>query len=87
MVYLSLGTSDPYVKFKIGNRIVYKSKTVFKCLDPKWDEHFVLAIDDVFQPVQLRAYDYDFGFQDDFLGAANIDLTKLDIAKYDNLHD
>ena len=79
---MSVGTSDPYIKFKIGNRIVYKSKIVTKSLDPKWDEHFVIPIEDVFQPVQLRAYDYDFGFQDDFLGAAIIDLTQLDISKY-----
>ncbi|XP_054159573.1 multiple C2 and transmembrane domain-containing protein-like [Oppia nitens] len=73
------GTSDPYVKFKIGNKIVYKSRIVAKCLDPKWDEYFVLPIDDVFQPIIIKAYDYDFGFQDDYLGAASIDLTKLDL--------
>lgn len=76
--YFPTGTSDPYVKFKIGNRVVYKSRTVSKCLDPKWDEYFIIPIDDVFQPVMLRAFDYDFGFQDDYLGAATVDLTKLD---------
>ncbi|CAG2116095.1 unnamed protein product, partial [Medioppia subpectinata] len=52
---------------------------VNKCLDPKWDEYFVIPIEDVFTPVLIKAYDYDFGFQDDFLGATSIDLTKLDI--------
>jgi len=73
------GTSDPYVKFKFCNRVVYKSRIVSKCLDPKWDEYFIIPIDDVFQQISVKAYDHDFGFQDDFLGAASIDLTKLDI--------
>ena len=55
-----------------------------KCLDPKWDEYFVIPIEDVFQTIQIRAFDHDFGFQDDFLGAAYIDLTKIDISKYFN---
>ncbi|CAG2163718.1 unnamed protein product, partial [Oppiella nova] len=80
------GTSDPYVKFKIGNKIVYKSRIVNKCLDPKWDEYFVIPIEDVFQPVLIKAYDYDFGFQDDFLGATSIDLTKLDLQHPTDLH-
>lgn len=35
------GTSDPYVKFKVGGRLLYKSKTVHKDLNPVWDEAFV----------------------------------------------
>ncbi|RWS16204.1 multiple C2 and transmembrane domain-containing protein 1-like isoform X8 [Dinothrombium tinctorium] len=75
------GTSDPYVKFKIGNKIVYKSRIVSKCLDPQWDEFFAVLIEDVFQPLCLKVYDYDFGFQDDYLGGATIDLTKLELNK------
>ncbi|CAG2175855.1 unnamed protein product, partial [Oppiella nova] len=41
---------------------------------------------DVFQPVLIKAYDYDFGFQDDFLGATSIDLTKLDLQHPTDLH-
>lgn len=53
-----------------------------KCLDPVWDEFLTIAIDDVYQPVVLRAYDYDFGFQDDYLGSATIDLTQLELNKW-----
>ncbi|KAI1296773.1 Multiple C2 and transmembrane domain-containing protein 1 [Halotydeus destructor] len=71
------GTSDPYIKFRLGNKQVYKSRTVQKSLSPKWDEYFVVAVEDAFQPLVLRAYDHDFGFQDDYLGTCAVDLTRL----------
>lgn len=74
----SSGTSDPYVKFKIGNQIVYRSRTVFKSLNPIWDEHFVLAIENICEPIIVKVYDYDYIFMDDFLGSSSIDLTLFD---------
>ena len=65
------------MKFRIGNKQVYKSRTVSKTLNPKWDEYFIVPVEDVFQPLVLRAFDHDFGFQDDYLGTASVDLTKL----------
>ena len=41
------GTSDPYVKFKIGNNEVGRSQVIKKNLDPIWDEEFNITIDDV----------------------------------------
>lgn len=74
----SCGTSDPYVKFFIGDKVMYRSKTVKKSLDPKWDENFTLPIEDIFTPLVIRGFDYDFGFSDDFLGEAAVSLTQLD---------
>uniref|UniRef100_A0A646QG56 Multiple C2 and transmembrane domain-containing protein 1 n=1 Tax=Hemiscolopendra marginata TaxID=943146 RepID=A0A646QG56_9MYRI len=74
----SCGTSDPYVKFKVGGRLLYKSKTINKNLNPEWDEHFTLPIEDVFQPIHVKVFDYDFGLQDDFMGSAYLDLTTLE---------
>jgi Ca2+-dependent lipid-binding protein len=71
------GTSDPYVKFKLGNRQVYRSKTISKTLNPVWNEHFTTILDNINQILSLRVYDYDFGFQDDYLGTASIDLMKV----------
>lgn len=48
------GTSDPYVKFKVGGRMLYKSKTVHKDLNPKWDETFIVPIEDPFQPINIK---------------------------------
>ncbi|XP_076373658.1 multiple C2 and transmembrane domain-containing protein 1-like [Tachypleus tridentatus] len=77
----SCGTSDPYVKFKLGGRQLYKSRTIPKTLNPYWDEFFSLPVEDVFQPLYVHVYDYDFGLQDDYMGSAQVDLTFLDLNK------
>lgn len=48
------GTSDPYVKFKINGKLVYKSKTIYRDLNPLWDESFTLPIEDPFTPVHIK---------------------------------
>lgn len=48
------GTSDPYVKFKIGGRLLFKSKTLHKDLNPVWDETFIVPIEDPFQPINIK---------------------------------
>ncbi|XP_049543863.1 multiple C2 and transmembrane domain-containing protein [Anopheles darlingi] len=73
------GTSDPYVKFKIGGRLLYKSKTVHKDLNPIWDETFVVPVEDPFQPIIIKVFDYDWGLQDDFMGSAKLCLTTLEL--------
>ncbi|XP_063862004.1 multiple C2 and transmembrane domain-containing protein 1-like isoform X4 [Scylla paramamosain] len=75
------GTSDPYVKFKVAGKLAYKSKTVYKDLNPTWDESFTVGIEDPFEPVTVKVFDYDWGLQDDFMGLATIDLTTLDLDK------
>ncbi|XP_069137876.1 LOW QUALITY PROTEIN: multiple C2 and transmembrane domain-containing protein 1-like [Argopecten irradians] len=75
----SCGTSDPYVKFKIGSKQYYKSKTVFKNLNPQWDERLTIPIEDVYRPVNVKVFDYDRGISDDPMGSAEIDLTTLEL--------
>ncbi|CAL4063301.1 unnamed protein product, partial [Meganyctiphanes norvegica] len=79
------GTSDPYVKFKVNGKLVYKSKTVYKELNPSWDETFSTHIEDVFEPVIIKVFDYDWGLQDDFMGMARLDLTALDLNTTEDL--
>ena len=71
----SCGTSDPYVKFFHDGKMVYKSKTVYKQLNPVWDEKFDLIIEDVSLPLDIKVYDYDWGLRDDFMGQAQIVLS------------
>uniref|UniRef100_A0A8C5LYR9 Multiple C2 and transmembrane domain-containing protein 1 n=1 Tax=Leptobrachium leishanense TaxID=445787 RepID=A0A8C5LYR9_9ANUR len=73
------GTSDPYVKFKIGGKEVFRSKTVNKNLNPVWDEKVCLLIDNLREPLYVKVFDYDFGLQDDFMGSAFLDLTTLEL--------
>ncbi|XP_062553215.1 multiple C2 and transmembrane domain-containing protein isoform X2 [Armigeres subalbatus] len=79
------GTSDPYVKFKVGGRLLYKSKTVHKDLNPVWDETFVVPVEDPFQPINIKVFDYDWGLQDDFMGSAKLNLTSLELNRAEEL--
>ncbi|XP_076464981.1 multiple C2 and transmembrane domain-containing protein 1-like isoform X2 [Babylonia areolata] len=81
----SCGTSDPYVKFKVGGKQVYRSKTIFKNLNPRWEESFTIPIEDVTKPLYLKVYDYDRGFHDDPMGNALIDLSVLELGKKTDL--
>ena len=54
----SCGTSDPYVKFSWKGKPVYKSKTIYKDLNPFWDEAFILTLDDPLQALELKVRIY-----------------------------
>ncbi|XP_075449345.1 multiple C2 and transmembrane domain-containing protein 1 isoform X2 [Ascaphus truei] len=73
------GTSDPYVKFKIGRKEVFRSKTVHKNLNPVWEEKVCLLLDNLKEPLYVKVFDYDFGLQDDFMGSAFLDLTTVEL--------
>ncbi|XP_031704827.1 multiple C2 and transmembrane domain-containing protein 1 isoform X9 [Anarrhichthys ocellatus] len=72
------GTSDPYVKFKIAGKEVFRSKTIHKNLNPLWDERVSLLVDNLKDPLYVKVFDYDFGLQDDFMGSAYLDLESLE---------
>lgn len=63
----------------MSGKLVYKSKTVHKNLNPEWNERFIIPVEDVFQPLQIKVFDYDWGLQDDFMGCASFDLTSLEL--------
>ncbi|KAM7416510.1 hypothetical protein PAMA_018525 [Pampus argenteus] len=72
------GTSDPYVKFKIAGKEVFRSKTIHKNLNPVWDERVSLLVETVRDPLYVKVFDYDFGLQDDFMGSAYLYLETLE---------
>uniref|UniRef100_A0A096M1P5 Multiple C2 and transmembrane domain containing 1 n=1 Tax=Poecilia formosa TaxID=48698 RepID=A0A096M1P5_POEFO len=74
----SPGTSDPYVKFKIGGKEVFRSKTIHKNLNPVWDERVILLVETLREPLYVKVFDYDFGLQDDFMGSAYLHLESLE---------
>ncbi|XP_030375168.1 multiple C2 and transmembrane domain-containing protein isoform X2 [Scaptodrosophila lebanonensis] len=79
------GLSDPYVKFKVGGRLLHKSRTIHRDLNPVWDEVFIVPVEDPFQPIIVKVFDYDWGLQDDFMGSAKIDLTQLELGKAEDI--
>ena len=73
------GFSDPYCKFRLNDKEVYKTKVQKKTLHPSWNEFFEVPV-----PSRTAAnftcdvYDWDFGDKADHLGATKINLTALD---------
>ncbi|WPH00738.1 Hypothetical protein R9X50_00356800 [Acrodontium crateriforme] len=73
------GYSDPYCKFKLDGKDVFKTKVQKKTLHPAWNEFFEV-------PVRSRTaskftcdvFDWDMGGGDDHLGATSIPLGALE---------
>lgn len=74
------GTSDPYVKFKLEGKQLYKSKVIYKNLNPRWNESFSYPLRDREHIVDVRVYDKN-RTADDFMGASTIPLKNLDLYK------
>jgi len=81
----SNGLSDPYTKIdvKIGSKkpISFKSKTIYKTLNPTWNEvyevpHFTM--DDVSSTsIKFNLWDWDMGFTHDNIGFVEISGSTL----------
>ncbi|XP_039881580.1 multiple C2 and transmembrane domain-containing protein 2 isoform X2 [Simochromis diagramma] len=74
------GTSDPYVKFKIEGKQFYKSKVVYKDLNPRWNESFSHPLRDREYNIEVRVYDKN-RTSDDFMGSSFISLRDLELQK------
>ncbi|XP_005933102.1 multiple C2 and transmembrane domain-containing protein 2 isoform X1 [Haplochromis burtoni] len=74
------GTSDPYVKFKIEGKQFYKSKVVYKDLNPRWNESFSHPLRDREYNIEVRVYDKN-RTSDDFMGSSFISLRELELHK------
>ncbi|XP_067411731.1 multiple C2 and transmembrane domain-containing protein 2 [Emydura macquarii macquarii] len=72
------GTSDPYVKFKLNGKTLYKSKVIYKNLNPVWDEIVVLPIQRLDQKLRVKVYDRDLT-SSDFMGSAFVVLSDLEL--------
>ncbi|KAM6936931.1 multiple C2 and transmembrane domain-containing protein 2 [Xenentodon cancila] len=73
-------TSDPYVKFKLEGKQFYKSKVVYKNLNPRWNESFSHPLRDREHIVEVRVYDKNLT-ADDFMGSGSISLKNLELNK------
>uniref|UniRef100_A0A6Q2XME5 C2 domain-containing protein n=1 Tax=Esox lucius TaxID=8010 RepID=A0A6Q2XME5_ESOLU len=76
--FLFSGTSDPYVKFKLDGKTIYKSKVVYKNLNPTWNESFSVPIRDLAQRLYIKVYDRDLTM-DDFMGSSYVLLSDLEL--------
>ncbi|KAM6981306.1 multiple C2 and transmembrane domain-containing protein 2 [Aplochiton taeniatus] len=74
------GTSDPYVKFKLDGKTLYKSKVVYKNLNPTWNETFAFPVKELNQRLYIKVYDRDLTM-DDFMGSSSVLLSELELEK------
>lgn len=73
------GYSDPYCKFNMNGKEIFKSKTQKKTLHPAWNEFFEVPVRSrTAAQFELVVYDWDFGDKADLLGRANINLDVLE---------
>lgn len=75
----SNGKSDPYCKFELNGREVFKTKVQKKTLHPAWNEFFEVPIPSrTAADFNVKVMDWDFADKPDFLGGAAINLESLD---------
>ncbi|XP_029008653.1 multiple C2 and transmembrane domain-containing protein 2 isoform X2 [Betta splendens] len=74
------GSSDPYVKFKMEGKQLYKSKVVYKNLNPRWNESFSYPLRDRDHVMEVRVFDKN-RTTDDFMGASAISLKEMELYK------
>jgi hypothetical protein len=78
------GTSDPYVKVYYGSEEKYITNTVYKNLNPIWNEKLSFFVYDLNIPIYFYLYDYDRIGRDESMGSTKIDLWKIPFEKVYN---
>ena len=79
VIYTFIGTSDPYMKCMHGQDKLFQTKSIVKTVNPKWDENFIVHLDNPFKPITLQVFDKDLVGSDDFMGEASIELSELNL--------
>lgn len=73
------GFSDPYCKFSLNGKEIYKSKVQKKTLHPAWNEYFEVPVQSRTAAIfDVNVFDWDFGDKADHLGKAAINLEILE---------
>lgn len=73
------GFSDPYCKFMLNDKEVFKTKTQKKTLHPAWNEYFEVPVRSrTAADFLVNVFDWDFGDKADFLGKSTINLEILE---------
>lgn len=54
LLVLLAGSSDPYVKFEMAGRDVFRSRTVRKNLNPVWNHKTTLVTHNLGEPLHVK---------------------------------
>ncbi|EFJ10173.1 hypothetical protein SELMODRAFT_123924 [Selaginella moellendorffii] len=72
------GSSDPYVKVKVGEGYPAKTEIRKRSVNPVWNQVFAFGKDKIQGPtVEITVWDADKVSKDDFLGFVQFDLTEI----------
>ncbi|KAJ7192942.1 hypothetical protein O6H91_Y519500 [Diphasiastrum complanatum] len=72
------GSSDPYVKVKVGEGRAAQTRTLPKSLNPEWNQVFAFGKEKVQGPtMEITVWDEDKTSKDDFLGAVTFELSEI----------
>jgi len=74
------GKSDPYCVLFV-ERQKEKTRTVKKCLNPKWDAKFEFYVSDKDASLEVDVFDWNRILADDFLGKVTIPVSSLSDGK------
>lgn len=69
------GLSDPFVRLQLGSTKA-KSATVYKDLNPSWNEEFIFSVDGSDDELLVVVWDED-RFSRDFLGQVKIPISDV----------
>ena len=73
------GFSDPYCKFYLNGKDVFKTGVQKKTLHPAWNEFFEVPVNSrTAAKFHVKVMDWDFGDKADLLGEADINLDLLE---------
>lgn len=73
------GTDDMYVKFKVDQKVVYKSRAVHKTGNPKWLEPLQFNIQALSAVIKLKVMNCEPGRMDNYIGEATIVPQELSV--------
>ncbi|KAL9050095.1 MAG: hypothetical protein Q9162_006833 [Coniocarpon cinnabarinum] len=81
------GYSDPYCKFILNDKQIYKTEVQKKTLHPAWNESFDVPVKSRTAAVfKVECWDWDRGGGDDLLGTADINLEILEPFQPQTVH-
>ncbi|KHJ31926.1 putative transmembrane protein [Erysiphe necator] len=76
------GYSDPFCRFELNGKDVFKTKVQKKTLHPAWNEFFEIDIASrTTAQFKCTVFDWDFGEKSEILGSTMINLTSLESFK------